>query len=404
MAMGPLDGIRVIDISHSWAAPHCARILGDYGAEVIKVEYPRRLCLLRGARKEARAYDRHPAWFQVNRNKLSLTLNLKKEKDREVLRDLVRISDVFVENSRPGVMERLGFGYQDLVKIREELIVLSMSGFGNTGPYSSYSGYGAIFEAVGGIQGLTAYKRGERPFRIREVDVINGAAGACAVMTALLHRQITGRGQYIDLSQLETATHATIGEHLLEFAMNGHQTLPQGNRHWKFAPQGCYPCKGDDRWVTITVRSDDEWTRFCEVLGRPDLSADSRFATTEGRRKNHDEVDQLVASWSLSQERDEAVDRLQKAGIAAGAVLDVAEICEDPHWRVRNYFINSVKGSESRFPGLPFKLSEGQGCVRFRGPDLGQHNGYIVREILGRTLELENAVEEDGIGTAFDLN
>lgn len=141
----PLENIRVLDLSHSWAAPHCTRILADFGAEVIKVEYVQRLCLLRGARKQAEAYDNHPASFQVNRNKLSITLNLKLEADRQILRELVKISDVFVHNSRTGVMERLGFGYGDLVKIKEDLVVLSMSAFGQTGPYASCAGYGAVF-------------------------------------------------------------------------------------------------------------------------------------------------------------------------------------------------------------------------------------------------------------------
>jgi crotonobetainyl-CoA:carnitine CoA-transferase CaiB-like acyl-CoA transferase len=398
----PLKGIRVIDLSHSWAAPHCTRILADFGAEVIKVEYPRRLCLLRGARKEKKVYDSHPAWFQVNRNKLSITLDLKSGADRQILRELVKISDVLVHNSRTGVMDRLGFGYADLVNIKEDLVVLSMSAFGQTGPYASYAGYGAVFEALGGIQSLSAYEKNAKPARVKEIDTFNGVMGACAVMTALIYRQRTGKGQHIDLSQLEAATHATIGEHLLEYAMNGVQTSPQGNRHRFFAPQGCYRCNGEDRWIAITIRSDDEWRKFCEVLGHQEWFADPRFATREARQKNHDQLDRLIEAWTLSRNHCEAMHELQHGGLPAGAVLDVVELSNDLHLRERCYFLRSEKHPGRPFMGMPFRLKEGCGKVYWRGPDLGQHNKDVLCDMLGRSEEDVKPIREEEIGTAFD--
>jgi crotonobetainyl-CoA:carnitine CoA-transferase CaiB-like acyl-CoA transferase len=398
----PLKGVRIIDLSHSWAAPHCTRILADFGAEVIKVEYILRLCLLRGARKEGRTYNTHPAWLQVNRNKLSITLDLKVERDREILTDLIKTCDVFVENSRPGVMKKLGFGYNDVVKIKKDMIMLSMSAFGNTGPYASYSGYGAVFEAVGGIQSLTAYDRNSRPYRIKEMDITNGLAGASAVMTALLHRQQTGQGQYIELSQLEASTHATIGEHLLEYAMNSQQTLPLGNRHWKFAPQGCYRCKGEDKWVVITIRSEMEWQRLCEVLSHPEWISDARFATREARIENHDMLNQLIAVWTSQYTQLEAMEILQSQGIPSGAVLDVSEISENTHLKHRQYFVRDVGGSDKLFMGMPFALNKGSGEIRWRGPDLGQHNEYVLCEMLGRSIDEVKPIQEDEIGTAYD--
>ena len=398
----PLKGVRIVDLSHSWAAPHCARILADFGAEVIKVEYIRRLCLLRGARKESQIYNSHPGWLQVNRNKYSITLDLKDDGDREVLTDLIRTSDVLIENSRTGVMDKMGFGYADVINIKKDLIVLSMSSFGNTGPYAYYAGYGAIFEAVGGIQSLTAYDSNSRPYRIKEMDVTNGLAGASAVMTALVHRQRTGQSQYIDLSQLEASTHTTIGEHLLEYAMNSQQTLPLGNRHWKFAPQGCYRCKGDDKWVALTVRSEQEWERFCDILEHPEWKKDRRFASMPDRIANHDDLDGLIEGWTKERNHFEVMGLLQEKNIPAGAVLDVEELSNDRHLQERGYFVREAEGSHMLFMGMPFILSRGAGEVRRRGPDLGQHNEYVIGELLGRSKDEVKPLREDEIGTAFD--
>lgn len=402
MKGSPLKGIRIIDLTHSWAGPHATRILADFGAEVIRVEYPGRLCIFRGGKTQARAYNRHPPWFQINRNKLSLTLDLKIEEDRRALEDLVKVSDVFVENSRTGVMARLGFDFRDLVKIRPDIIMLSMAAFGNSGPYAQYAGYGATLESVSGIQSLTAYERKGKTFRIREMDVVNGIAAAGAVMTALVHRQKTGHGQHIDFSHMEAPSHALMGEHLLEYAMNGTRTLPLGNRHPRRAPQGCYACRGEDKWVTLSIRSDEEWRRFCEVSGHPEWKQDPRFATQSARSANHDEVDRLITEWTKKHGHIEAMQILQEVGIPSGAVLDAKEIPNDPHLRERGYFVHGVGGSENSFMGVPFRLSEGEGRVKRRGPDLGEHNEVVLCELLGRPKERLKPIDETGIGTAYD--
>ncbi len=398
----PLKGIRVIDISHSWAGPHCSRILADFGAEVIKVEYPKRLCMLRGGRTDNRAYNDHNAWSQVNRNKYSITLDVTIKKDSEILRDLIKISDVLVDNARTGVMEKLGFGYEDVKKIKPDLIMLSMAAFGKTGPYAAYAGYGAVMEAMGGIQSLTAYSKDAAPKRIKELDVTNGTAGASAVMTALLYRQRTGEGQYIDLSQLEAATHSLIGEHLLEYVMNGTRTLPLGNRHSQFAPQGCYRCKGDDEWIALTVRSDEEWIKLCKALDHPEWGSNASFATAEARVGNHDELDRMIEEWTINHTHYDAVQILQDQGIPSGAVLNTAELSEDQHLKDREYFVKGAGGSDKLFMGVPFKLSEGSGKIRLRGPDLGQHNEYVLCELLGRSKNDVEPLMENAIGTAYD--
>ncbi|MDW7772820.1 MAG: CoA transferase [Desulfobulbaceae bacterium] len=402
MSKLPLTGIRIIDLSHSWAAPHCSRILADFGAEVIKVEYPRRLCILRGAKKINRNYDSQPAWHQVNRNKLGITLDLKVAGDRDAFVDLVKISDVVVENSRTMVSDCLGFGYSDLTKLKKDIIMVSMSAFGHSGPFSNFVGYGAVFEAVSGIQSLTAYKVGEKPQRIREMDVTNGIAGAGAVMTALIHRQMTGQGQHIDISQLETATHAAIGEHLLEYAANGTQIGPTGNRHRYYAPQGCYQCRGNDKWVVITVRTKQEWQRLCQVMEHPEWITDSRFIDSNSRHIHHDILDRFIEEWTSQRNHYEVMHILQGAFIPAGAVLDLQELKKDPHLRARKYFREETTGSSRTFMGVPFRLSGTVGLPLNRGPDLGGDNEYVSREILGHE-ENEGIIRNDSeIGTAYD--
>lgn len=399
----PLARVRVADLTHDWAGPHATRLLADFGAEVIRVEYSRRMDLIRGGRTAGQAYNHHPRWLEMNRNKLSMTLDLNTSGDREALKALVKISDVVVESSRVGVLAHLGLGYEELSKIKPEIIMVSMSAFGQTGPEASYSGFGGSLEPLSGVQALTAYHKTGKPVRLRELDVLNGIMGACAIMTALIDRQRTGRGQWVDLSQLEAPIHGLIGEHLLEYAVNGTQTLPLGNRHARYAPHGCYRCQGDDKWVVIAVRSDEEWERFAEVLGRPELKQDARFAKRADRAQNHDELDRLIEAWTILHTPDEAMHLLQQAGIAAGAVLNVAELSRDPHLQARGFFQRVQDGSGRLFPGMPFQLSEGKGEVRRCGPQVGEHNEDVLCELLGRSKAELEPLTEDKIGTAYDM-
>lgn len=399
----PLAGIRVVDLTHDWAGPHATRMLADFGAEVIRIEYSRRMDLIRGGRKEGQAYNHHPRWLEINRNKLAMTLDLKCARDLEALKTLVKVSDLVVESSRVGVMANFGLGYEALRTIKPDIIMVSMGAFGQTGPEAAYGGFGGCLEALSGVQALTAYHKHGKPVRIREMDVTNGVIGACAIMTALIYRQRTGKGQWIDLSQLEAPTHGLIGEHLLEYAMNGTQTVPVGNRHARYAPQGCYRCKGDDKWVALAVRSDEEWERFCESIGRPELNQDVRFATRSDRAYNHDELDRLIEEWTILHTHDEAMHLLQAAGIAAGAVLNVVELSADPHLGERRFFQMAKDGSGRFFPGMPFRVSEGRGEIRRRGPHLGEHNEYVLCELLGRSKAELEPLTENKIGTAYDM-
>jgi crotonobetainyl-CoA:carnitine CoA-transferase CaiB-like acyl-CoA transferase len=398
----PMAGLRVVDLTHDWAGPHATRILADYGAEVIKVEYARRLDAMRGGLKEGRAYDHHPRWHQLNRNKRSVTLDLADPADQATFRDLVAISDVIVESSRVGVLGRLGFGYDELSRIRPEIILVSMSPFGQTGPEASYAAYGGGLEALSGIQSLTAYGPGSRPRRIREVDVTNGIMGTCAIMTALVYRQRTGRGQWVDLSQLEAATSGLIGDRLLECALNGGHDPPAGNRHPRLAPWGCYRCRGEDRWVAIAVRTDAEWRALCDIIARPAWGEDPRFASAPDRCRNRDEIDEEIGRWTILREDAEAMWALQAAGVAAGAVVDVADLRRDPHLAARGYFLEAADGTGPH-PGLPFRLSGGAGEVRTRGPHLGEHNTDVLGGLLGQPDPAIRTPSEEEVLTAYDV-
>jgi crotonobetainyl-CoA:carnitine CoA-transferase CaiB-like acyl-CoA transferase len=402
MATLPLAGTRVIDLSHAWAAPHATRLLADYGAEVIKIEYLRRLCILRGARRDDAMYDHQPGWTQVNRNKLSATFDLEREDDRDALRQLIRSSDVLVENSRPGVLEALDLDPRGLTELNPGLVVLSMPAFGHHGPWAAFAGYGAIFEALGGIQSLTAYDETSPPSRIKEIDTLNGVVGACAILTALLHRRRTGAGQHIDLSQLEAAMHTTAGPHLLEQTATGGHPPPHGNRHSRYAPQGCYRCRGDDAWITLTIRSDEEWGRLCRLAGHPEWETDERFATADSRRRHHDVLDDLIGDWTCGHDHNELMHMLQRANIAAGAVLALRELPTDPHLRARGYFTEVTPAASGRFMGAPIRLGGEQPVVRTAGPRVGEHNQYVHGELIGRAAADVPTVRPDEIGLAYD--
>lgn len=397
-----LNGVRVIDLTHSWAGPHGTRILADYGADVIRIEYVQRLCMCRGGRTDEQRYDKWAMWDQVNRAKKSLTLDLRDECHRAVFLDLVTVADILFDNARGGVLERVGLGYEDLKKIKPDIIMVSMSAYGKTGPDAALAGYGGTLEALGGIQNLTGYSPDGKPVRVKEVDVTNGVSGACAALTALFHKRRTGEGQWVDLSQLESAMHATIGEHLLQFAMNGSHKPIMGNRHARFAPHGCYACAGEDRWLTIVVRSDDEWSVFCDALGHAEWETDERFATAAARRRNHDELDRLVGEWTAQQDRDEAMRLLQERGVAAGAVNTVEDLARDEHLAARGFFVRATDGSPGLFPGFPARLSVTPAEIRAQGPKLGEHNDEVIRGLLGRPKEDVPTFTEQDIGTAID--
>lgn len=392
----PFAGLRVLDFTHDWAGPHAARFFADYGAEVIKIEYPRRLDGMRGGLPE-RVND-HPRFWQLHRGKKSVTLDLALPGHREVLDEMVRGADLVIENSRPGVMDTKGYGHARLCQLRPDLITLSMSAFGDSGPYAQYCGYGGTLEAISGLQSLTAYDAQSPAYRVREMDVLNGVMGICAALLALRHRQRFGEGQRVDLSECET-TAWLAGERFAAVARDGRQPAALGNRHPLYAPQGCYPALGQDRWLVLSARSDDEWRALARAIGGDMLASDPRYADAAARRQRHDELDARISAWSTACDAVASAEALQAAGVAAAWVANCADLDADPHLADRRWWLD-VDGL--RLPGLPFAIAGWTPQILERGPALGAHNKAFFAAVEGAGEE--PCLLPGSLGTAYSLS
>ncbi|MDO8861544.1 CoA transferase [Haliea sp. E1-2-M8] len=400
----PLDGVRIVDLTHEWAGPHAARLMADFGAEVIKVEYFRRMDVMRGHVASEEGFNSSIRLRQLARNKRSMILDLHDTRDASVFADLVSHSDAVISNSRPGVLTRLGFDYPRLKAIREDIILISLSSNGATGPEASYAGYGGGIEATSGLQSLTGYDADSEPRRVREMDVTNGIVAAASLMTALVRRQREGTGSWIDLSEIEACSHALAGEHLLAFASNAGVVTPRGNRHPNHAPHGCYKCRGEDEWVVISIDSDSAWKNWCEAACMPELAADELLANVEGRRALHDELDSLIGQWTADLDKLEVMNKLQAVGVIAGPVMSVQDLHGDRHLAARDFFIPSNRGTgDPVFPGVPFRLSPGISECR-PGPALGEANQDVTVNLLGRPEPDVRHVRDEAVGTDFDVD
>lgn len=384
----PLAGIRVLDFTHDWAGPHAARVLADYGAEVIKIEYPARLDGMRGGYRDR--INNHARFWQLHRNKASIVLDLRDSADHATACRLAGEADLVLENSRPGVMAELGLGHDDLKRLKNDIVMVSMSAFGATGPHAHYAGYGGTIEAVSGLQSLTGYRDDPRTRRVREMDVVNGVFGACAAMAALTHRQQTGEGQWVDLSEQETCIWLA-GAAIVDRDLNDRSDVFFGNRHPDHVPQGCYRCAGDDRWVTLSVRDDRDWQALCAAIDAPGWMREASLNTVAARRESQDAIDAVIEQWTASREALEVEQAWQQARLPAAMVRSARDLGEDMHLAARDWFVD-VPGA--RLPGLPFHFARGGGHVASRGPALGQDNArYGVDQA---------APTADDLGTAFD--
>ncbi len=368
----PLEGIRVIDFCHDWAGPHACRVLADYGADVIKVEYPRCIDSMRGGLPNK--VNDHPRFWQMHRGKRAVTLDLKISEHLECCKRLIASADVVIENSRPGVMDRLGVGYKQMRVLNPSLVFVSMSAFGSTGPEASYAGFGGTIEAISGLQCVTGYDEKCPGLRIREMDVFSGVFGTCAALLALVQREATGRGQWIDLSEREGAAWL-IGEFFASYTSSGVLPTPRGNRHPRFV-QGAYPAAGVDKWVVITIRDDREWAALAQLIGDEALMTDTRFSTMSARRRNHDLVDARIAAWTSQQTDESVMLQLQDVRVPAGAVFNVRDLSQNPHLLARQWFLRSVEGDT--LPGYPFRFAGIPHRSPRRGPKLGEHNEVIL--------------------------
>ena len=385
----PLDGIRVADFCWAWAGPYGALQLAHLGAEVIRIESQTRPCPSRlippWADNEKGGFNRSGYFNQYNQGKRSLTLNLKKPEGLELAKKVVAKSDIVTENFAGGVMDKMGLGYEVLRAIRPDIIMISLSGYGATGPEKGYVSYGPPQVALSGMSSLTGYKDDQpRQAGFSYGDPNGGVHGTFAVMCALLHRAKTGNGQFIDLSQREACA-MLLPEGLMEYAMNGTQPPRNGNRDPYMAPHGVFCCKGADRWVSIVVGNEEEWQRFCKAIGQPALATDARFATLAARKENEDALEQIVTTWTNELSPDEVTQKLQHAGVAAYPTLDGNDLLANPHVAARGYFVEleHAEVGKRRHLGIPWKMSRTPCEIRRPAPLFGQDTDYVLEEIIG---------------------
>ncbi|MBI3954025.1 MAG: CoA transferase [Chloroflexi bacterium] len=390
----PLEGIRVADFGWRAVAPIAARMLAWYGAEVIHIESYTRLCGMRqsGPFPPGTETSLNTSGFFNNFNcsKLAVTLNLATSEGIKVAKGLIKISDVVVENFSGGVMEKLGLGYRDLAQIRPDVILVSHSLMGTSGPWRRVSGHGPNVQAMAGLDHITGYPdRDPIGSGVSHTDyTINPHHSAFAILAALHHRRLTGRGQYIDLAQYESVINAT-GPMMLEYFANGRVPGRAGNRHPAAAPHGVYRCRDENTWCAITVFADEEWQRLCQAIGRPELARDPRFDCLECRQANEDALDRTLEAWTSQRTPGEVMEQLQRCGVAAGAVQHAGDLLtRDPQLRARGHYHypDHPEAGRRAYDGPPFKLSAAPARVE-RAPLLAEHNDYLYRELLNLTEE-----------------
>ena len=395
----PLEGIRVCDLTWIIAGPTATRVLADFGAEVIRVEHGQSVDAIRLGRP---IVGDHPTlnnsgfFNYFNRNKKSVLLNVRHPMGTDLLRQLIARSDVLIENFSSGVMESWGLGYEELRLLRPDIIYCAISGFGHSGRDKAFTTFGPTAQALSGLTHLSGLP-GKPPagWGYSYMDHTAGYYGAMAIMMALHHRNVTGEGQQIDISQVEAGIVLT-GPAMLDYTVNGRswrrEGMPPGNRAWEpaVAPHGAYACAGEDRWLAIAVMNDAEWEALVRAMDEPDWARAPRFATNAGRLANQDELDTRIENWTSEFEEYEAMELLQAAGVRAGVCQKASGRFErDPQFKARGWWTtlpHPELGDADQDRVTP-RLSRSPGEARFASPLIGQHTWEVLRDVLGMTDE-----------------
>lgn len=389
-----LQGLKVIEMGQLIAGPFASKLLGEFGADVIKIEPPGVGDPLRKWRK---IKDGTSLWWHVqSRNKRSLTLDLKQAEAQDIVRKLVAEADVLVENFRPGTLEGWGLGYEALKAINPRLIMLRISGYGQTGPYRDLPGFGVIGEAMGGLRHLSGYP-GQAPVRvgISIGDSLSSLYGVIGVLLALQERARSGEGQEIDVALYESVF-AMMESLIPEYDAFGYVREPAGSALPGITPSNSYPCK-DGSYVLIAGNGDSIYKRLMSLIGRDDLGNDPRLAQNDGRSQHAELIDGAIAEWSAQRSRDEVIEALKGARVPAGYPYTAADIVQDPHYLARQ-MIEQVQTSVGplKVPGVLPKLSRTPGRIGTGGPQLGEHNDDILAG-LGLSEEQVAGLRERGI-------
>ncbi|WP_108811960.1 CoA transferase [Sphingorhabdus sp. Alg231-15] len=378
MAQGALTGLRLIEMGQLIAGPFCGQLMGDHGAEVIKIEPPKVGDAMRSWGQGI------PLWFSVvGRNKKSITLNLREKEGQEIVKKLVEKSDFLLENFRPGTMEKWGLGYDALSAINQALIMIRVSGYGQTGPYASRAGYGSIGEAMGGMR----YIAGEpdRPPSRAGLSIGDSLAATYAclgAMMALHHRHVTGKGQVVD-SAIYEAVLANMESTVAEYTVAGHIRERTGSILPKIAPSNVYETR--DGSVLIGGNQDSVWKRMSAMMGQPELGDDPRYATHVARGEHQTELDVIVNNWTKTLSSQEVLDLCEKNGVPAGNIYRAPEMLADPHFEARDALVAMDHPQHENFvmQNVAPKLSDTPGKIETIGPELGAHNEAIYGELLG---------------------
>jgi crotonobetainyl-CoA:carnitine CoA-transferase CaiB-like acyl-CoA transferase len=378
---GPLQGVRVVELTKVWAGPYAGKLLALLGAEVIKIETA-------ANPEEMRAYggtdiNHAPYFLSINPEILSVDLDIKSPDDMARLHELIARSDIVINNLRPGAMERQGLGYEQLTAIKPDIISVSIKMWGNDGPLGHQTGYAPCFAALAGLASLVGYPGGP-PLgtSMRYGDSTVGAAAAYAAVVALLHRELTGAGQFIDVSAVETLS-SMIGDCLLEQSLTGKRLGPDGNNHPDMGPHGCYPC-ADGSWVSLAVANDDEWHRLCEVLDATALAADPRYRTTNERHRHAEALDADLAQLTRYHDAEQLAHRLRTAGVPASKSATAGDVIGDQRlWDRELYrFVSDHREGQRPVLGPSWRMARAPARIARGAPDLGEDTDYVLHEIL----------------------
>ena len=385
-------GLRVIDFSWVGVGPRATRELAFYGAEVIRVESAARLGTFRNAGPLAPNVDgpdRSAYWANQNLDKMDITLNLRHEGAKDVVAKLMEEADIVTESFAPGTMRRLGFDYQSLREMKPDIIMISMSMEGQGGPHEAYKGFGLVLQATAGITALTSWPdRAPVGTGVAYTDWLATHLAVTSMLAALEHRDRTGEGQYIDLSQLE-ATIWGLDDAILRYTANGEVAQALGNRHPEASPHGVFPCLGDDRWCAITVFTDEEWSALGRVMGNPVWAEESEMSTLSGRKSNEDELERRLSEWTGRREAVALATLLQEGGVPAYPVNDSEGVQQDPQLAAREHFweIEHPVIGPMTWDAPAYRLSETPAYKNAPAPLLGQHNEHVYRDLLGYSEE-----------------
>ena len=421
----PLTGIRVVDLSRVFAMPYAGAYLADLGAEVIKVDthhtqFMDTTRIINGPYPDNQPgdlyWERGGTFQTLNRSKRSLTLDLRSEAALAILRRLVQVSDILLENFTPRVMERFGLSYRNLRPLKPDLIMVSNTGYGHSGPWSQFGAMATALEPTHGTGAFMGYLEpggigrqapGQVPNKIGNsyTDFLASWTAQMAIMASLLYRARTGRGMWIDLAMYQVGV-SFLGEGLLDFAFNGRPTRRLGNRHRHMSPHGCYPTRnqgrGQDEWVSLAVRDDADWQALCRAMDQAPLATDPRFADPLIRHQKQDELDEIITQWTSAQGQYQVMECLQAVGVPAGPVLNARGLLADTNFRSRGFFQRVEHPQETglgqrEYVSRGWRLSDNEIRIRGPAPRLGEANDYVLMDLMGLDRGEVDELRREGI-------